>query len=339
MSEGDRPLWPAGSATGIGSLPGTDVAEAVKFTLGELPDLPYLPELPARGPGADMIGRGATFLVDLPIELYTGRWRVAASAGREMRQAYDFLERDLDQLTEQADGYTGTLKIQAAGPWTLASSIELPLGEAMVSDHGAARDLAESLAEGLKAHVADVRRRVPGATVLLQLDEPSLPAVLAGRVRTASTLHTYRSVPRPVIRETIASVVAAVGAPVVVHCCAPDAPLDLLREAGAAALAIDLDLLGTDRARLDSLGEAIDAGLGLFAGVARTTVPANGRRPDAAALAERLRRLWRDLGFAEEQLASSVVVTPACGLAGATPAYAQAVLKACHEAARRLTEQ
>ena len=58
--------WAPGSATGIGSLPGIDIAEAVKTVFGELP-LPYLPELPARGPGADMIGRSAGLLVDLPI--------------------------------------------------------------------------------------------------------------------------------------------------------------------------------------------------------------------------------------------------------------------------------
>ncbi|GAA1627673.1 methionine synthase [Catellatospora bangladeshensis] len=337
MTEPEAPLWPAGSATGIGSLPGTDIAEAVKFTLGELPDLPYLPELPARGPGADMIGRSAGLLVEFPVELYTGRWRVAGGTGRELRRAYDLRERDLDQLTEQADGYTGTLKVQAAGPWTLAASIELALGEAVVSDHGAARDLADSLAEGLKAHVAEVRRRVPGATVLLQLDEPSLPAVLAGRVRTASTLHTYRSVAASTVRDSLASVISAAGAPVVVHCCAPDAPLGLLREAGAAAFALDLELIGNGAEKLDAIGEAIDAGLGLFAGVARTTPPASGKRPDSAALADRVRRLWRDLGFADELLPQRVVVTPACGLAGAPPAYAQAVLKACREAARRLT--
>ncbi|MEV4415293.1 methionine synthase [Catellatospora sp. NPDC049609] len=339
MTEPVAPLWPAGSATGIGSLPGTDIAEAVKFTLGELPELPYLPELPARGPGADMIGRSAGLLVEFPVELYTGRWRVAGGAGRELRRAYDLRERDLDQLTEQAEGFTGTLKVQSAGPWTLAASIELALGEAVVSDHGAARDLAGSLAEGLKGHVAEVRRRVPGANVLLQLDEPSLPAVLAGRVRTASTLHTYRSVAPSTARDTLSSVISAAGVPVVVHCCAPDAPLALLREAGAAALALDLDLVGVGAERLDALGEAIDAGLGLFAGVARTTPPANGKRPDAAALADRVRRLWRDLGFADELLAQRVVVTPTCGLAGASPAYAQAVLKACREAARRLTDQ
>mgnify|MGYP001091221913 CR=1 FL=1 len=41
--------WPAGAATGIGSLPGDDIVEATKFVLGELAELPHLPELPARG--------------------------------------------------------------------------------------------------------------------------------------------------------------------------------------------------------------------------------------------------------------------------------------------------
>ena len=44
--------WSAGAATGIGSLPGTDIVDAVALVFGELPDLPFLPELPRRGPGA-----------------------------------------------------------------------------------------------------------------------------------------------------------------------------------------------------------------------------------------------------------------------------------------------
>ena len=50
-------------------------------------------------------------------------------------------------------------------------------------------DLTTSLAEGIRAHVDEVRKRVPGAQVLLQLDEPALPAVLAGNVPTASGLN------------------------------------------------------------------------------------------------------------------------------------------------------
>jgi hypothetical protein len=338
--------WPAGSATGIGSLPGVDVAEAQRIVLGELPALPHLPELPARGPGADLLGRGAGLLVELPVELYAARWRVAARPGRDLRRARDLLDRDLDQMTEQADGYAGTFKIQAAGPFTLAAGLELPGGGRLLRDAGALRDLTGSLAEGLRGHVAEVRRRLPAATVLLQLDEPSLPAVLAGRIPTDSGLGAYRPVPAPDARSLLRVVVEAVEAPVVVHCCAPDVPLELIRSAGAAAVALDLDLVE----RLDPLGEAIDAGLGLLAGAAPSTgqapppgagsgsVARGGAGPWSVAVADRVRGLWDRLGFPRARLAEQVVLTPACGLAGATPDYARAVLTACREAARRLHE-
>jgi hypothetical protein len=314
--------WPAGSATGVGSLPGTDIVEAVKATFGELPELPYLPELPARGPGADMLGRTAGLLVDLPVELYAGQWRTAARAGRDLRRTRELLRRDLDTLTDQSDGYTGPLKVQAAGPWTLAAGLDLPVGGRVLRDHGAVHDLTASLAEGLAAHVAEVSARVPGAQVLLQLDEPSLPAVLAGRVPTESGWQTLRAVSAPNVTSGLSTVVDAVGVPVVAHCCAADVPLGLLRDAGAAAVAVDLALVE----ELDPLGELLDAGLGLFAGRAE---------PDADAL----RTLWRDLGFPAERLPVQVVVTPACGLAGATPAQARAALAACRTAARTLWEE
>ena len=50
------------NATGIGSLPGTRPAEAARMVAGELPDLAHVAELPARGPGADMIGRTTAML-------------------------------------------------------------------------------------------------------------------------------------------------------------------------------------------------------------------------------------------------------------------------------------
>ncbi|MCW6007646.1 methionine synthase [Micromonospora sp. CPCC 205371] len=324
--------WPPGSATGIGSLPGTDIAEAQRIVLGELPNLPHLPELPARGPGAEIIGRGGAFLVDLPVEVYAGRWRVAARPGHDLRRALDLLERDLDQMTEQASDYTGTFKIQAAGPYTLATGIDLAIGGRIMRDHGAVRDLTESLAEGLRAHVADVRRRLPRATVLLQIDEPSLPAALAGHIPTESGLHTYRRVESSTASTALRTVIEAVEAPVVIHCCAPDVPLDVVRSSGAAAVALDLDLLE----KLDPLGEALDAGLGLFAGVSQHAASA-GASPSAA-VADRVRGLWQRLGFPVAALPAQVVVTPACGLADASPATVRKTLKALHEATLRLTE-
>jgi hypothetical protein len=326
--------WPRGAATGIGSMPGDDLAEALRTVLGELPDLPYLPELPDRGPGADMIGRSATLLVDLPVELYTARWRVTAHPGRELRAARDLLERDLDTLLEQAAEYNGTFKIQAVGPWTLAASLELPVGGPLLHDHGATRDLAASLAEGLRLYVAQVRARLPRANVLLQLDEPSLPAVLAARIPTESGFATLRAPQPAVVRTALASVVDAVGVPVVAHCCAPDVPLQLLREAGVAGVAVDLALVDD----LDALGELLDAGVGLFAGAQDTRVAAARRPPSSQEIAGRVRSVWHKLGFPAAQLADQVVVSPACGLAGVAPAAARSILTACREAGRRLAD-
>ncbi|MER7591103.1 methionine synthase [Micromonospora sp. NPDC127501] len=326
--------WPAGAATGIGSLPGTDIGEAQRVVLGELPELPHLPELPARGPGADMIGRSAGLLVELPVEVYAGRWRVAPRPGRDLRRARDLMERDLDQLAEQAEGYAGPIKVQAAGPLTLAASLELPIGGRLLRDPGAVRDLTGSLAEGLRAHVAAVARRLPQASVLLQLDEPSLPTVLAGRVPTESGLGAYRAVESVDAAALLRTVVEAVGVPTLVHCCAPDVPLELIRSTGAVAVALDLDLV----TKLDPLGEAIDAGLGLLAGAAPTRPPSAGGAPTSAQIADRVRQVWDRLGFPRRQLAEQVVLTPACGLADATPEYARAVLAACRDAGRRLAE-
>ena len=325
--------WAAGSATGVGSLPGTDIAEAQRVVFGELPELPHLAELPARGPGADIIGRSAGFLVELPVQLYAGRWQVAPRPGRDHRRTADLLERDLDQLTEQGERYTGPLKVQSAGPWTLAASIDRPIGGSLLRDAGAVRDLTDSLAEGLKRHIDDVRKRLPRAEVLLQLDEPSLPAVLAGHVPTESGLSAYRAVPSPDAAKALRVVAEAVGVPVIAHCCAPDVPLQAFRDAGAAAVALDLSLVKD----LDPLGEAIEAGLGLFAGAAPTTPPAAGRI-DGKMVANRVATLWKRLAFPASQLPRQVVITPACGLAGASPAYARAALTACREAARRLAE-
>jgi methionine synthase II (cobalamin-independent) len=313
-------------------MPGTDVAEAQRMVLGELPDLPHLAELPARGPGADIIGRTSAFLVDLPVELYVGQWRIASRPGRDRRRALDLLERDLDQLTEQGDGYTGVLKVQAAGPWTLAANVDLPVGGRLLRDPGAVRDLAASLTEGLRGYVADVRRRLPGATVLLQVDEPGLPTVLAGRVPTESGFSAYRAVETSVATSTLRELVAAVDAPVVFHCCAADAPVELLVSAGASAVSLDLSLVTA----LDPLGEAIDAGVGLLAGVAATS---GARAPGHKELVDRVRAVWNQLGFPAAQLPRQVVVTPTCGLAGASLSYAKDVLAACRDAGRRLVEE
>jgi methionine synthase II (cobalamin-independent) len=314
-------------------MPGTDAREAVRTVVGELETLPHLPELPARGPGADLIGRSAGLLAELYVHVEPSGWRFSDRPGRDTQRARSWLREDLDALEEFTQGYLGPLKIQAVGPWSLGASIELHNGEKALADPGACRDLAESLAEGLRLHLADVRRRVPGAEVVLQLDEPSLPAVLAGQVRTASGFQRLRAVDRQVAEETLRTLVRALDAPVVVHCCASRPPIGLLRGAGAAAVSLDMSLL-TQRDD-DAVGEAVEAGVALLAGVLPSV---GGRLSDPAGSVAVVRRLWRRLGFDPESLAHRVAVTPSCGLAGASPAYARRVLSHCVAAARSLAD-
>ncbi|KOY55099.1 methionine synthase [Streptomyces sp. XY332] len=320
-------------ATGVGSLPGGDAREAARTATGSFEDFPYLPELPARGPGADMIGRSLGLLVDMYAHVEPSGWRISDRPGRDSKRARSWLGEDLDALEEFTQGYTGKLKVQAVGPWTLATALELHGGEAVLQDAGACRDLAGSLAEGLRDHLADVRKRVPGAEIVLQLDEPSLTAVLLGRVRSASKYRTYRAVDRQVVEGTLRELFAVHDGEVVVHSCAPEVPFGLLRRAGATGVSFDFSLL-TERED-DAIGEAVEAGTKLFAGVVPGT---DAPLSDPAGSVMGVRKLWRRLGLAPGTLAESVVVTPSCGLAGASPAYARAVQAHCVRAARSLAD-
>ena len=362
--------WPPQSATGVGSMPGTDPLEVMRLILDELPDLPCLVELPDRGVGADMIGRTAALLVDLPVDVTTRGWRLADRPGQDLRRAQSLLARDLDALEEAADGYQGALKLQVCGPWTMAASLELARSqEPVLADPGAVRDLAESLAEGVAAHVSAVTARVPGARLLLQVDEPSLPTVLAGGVPSASGLNRVRPVEEADAQAGLREVLSATAAPTVVHCCGMSAPLGIIRGAGADGAGIDLGVLR--RGEEEVLAEAVEAGLGIFAGaVPATPVPgapaaasagrlrADGSAadakspqrsvsatlPSARTAADRVVELWRRMGWPAARepgaagVAAQVVITPGCGLAGAPAQYARAVLACCREAARMLPE-
>jgi len=276
-----------------------------------------------------MIGRSAGLLVDLSVDLTPAGWRLVPRPGIDQRRAREFLDRDLDALYDVAGGYRGPLKLQAAGPWTLAAGLERTRGDRAVVDAGARRDLAQSLAEGLAAHVSAVAARVPGATVIVQLDEPSVPAVLQGGLPTVSGFGKLAAVESHVVEQELADLVGRLAVPVVLHCCAPRMPMDLFRAAGAAAISFDLGLVQD----LDAVGTAIEAGTHLLPGVVPGTDTA--LQPPKAT-ASRVQAWWRELGFPVERLPEAVTLTPACGLAGATQGYARSAMVHVREAAKYL---
>jgi methionine synthase II (cobalamin-independent) len=331
----DEFRWPDAAATGIGSLPYGDVDEACRVVVGELPELPHLPELPGRGPGADLIGRGVALLVDLHADLQPAGWRLVDRPGRDEARAAALLRQDVDAFEPAAHGWTGLLKLQVVGPLTLAAALERSRGDRAVADAGARRDVAQSLAEGVSAHLADVARRLPAARLVLQVDEPALPAVVSGALPTASGLGRLPAVDPAEARALLAEVLVVAhgaGATSVVHCCADRVPVDLVRGAGAEAVSLDVRQLSD--AEVEGLAAAVDAGLGLWAGVVPTLPEPGTREPGDTELGERVLAVWRRLDQAVDAAPGRVVVTPACGLAGASPEWARRAYSLARGAAR-----
>ncbi|WP_280460081.1 methionine synthase [Nocardia carnea] len=331
--------FPAGVATGVGSWPGTDPREAAAVIVGELPGLPHLVELPARGVGADTVGRVSALLVDMRFDTTPRGYRLAARPGGVSRRAHDLLRTDLDALQEAWEnaGLRGSgrpVKVQAAGPLTLAAEVELPGGHRVLTDRGAVRDLADSLAEGVAAHIAEIARRLE-TEVVLQLDEPLVADVLNGSLRGASVLNTVRALPEPEALAVLDPVLTSQRVPTLVHTCANRPPLDFLRRSAADALGFDLATL-SGTAGLDAVGQALDAGKRLVLGLVPASAPgAPGTWQD---IAEPGARLMDRLGFPRATLARQVSVSPACGLAGASHSWARDALRLTSDAAKALEQ-
>ncbi|WP_274378020.1 methionine synthase [Gordonia neofelifaecis] len=329
-----EPGLPTGVGTGIGSMPGTQPREAIRVAAGEL-DLPFLPELPARGVGADMIGRTGALLVELPVDMVHRAYRLADHPNTTTRRAADWLRWDLDALEEhwETTGLTGTgvVKVQACGPLTFAANVELRGGHKIVKDRGAVRDVAASLTEGLRNHIAEVRRRL-GARVVVQLDEPDVGRVIDGTVTPLTRLDPIRPVAAPDAAELLQQMIDALGVPVLLHSCGRPR-WDLTGRLERVALSLDVTGLRPDR-DYDALGAFIDSGGVLAAGLIPTAEPPGP--VDAESLAGRLTETVDRIGLPRRILRDNLLVTPTCGLASATPAWAARALTLASEVASGL---
>lgn len=310
--------------TAAGSLPGSDFRAALGAMTELLPEMLPLPELPARGVGSDLVGRALGIIDGLGFDVQPAGWRLAHHAGAEHRRARAQWRRDLDDAEELLQGFSGTLKVAVGGPWTLGASVERPTGDRVLADHGARRELAEALAEGVELLRTGLARRLPEATVLVQIDEPALLAVRDGEIPTASGFSRHRRVDQPELVGALTPL--APGA--LLHCCAAGRWADLARKAGFGGISVDSRL-----AHLDDLGEWLDEGGTLVLGVVETaaTVPQGVDQ-----LVDETLRVVRQLQIADpgEQL----LLGTACGLAGWRQADVAPQLRALRRAAELSVE-
>jgi len=322
------------TATGTGSWPGVAAREAAEVVVGELAGaLAHIVELPARGVGADMLGRAAALLVDVAIDTVPRGYRIAARPGAVTRRAVSLLDEDMDALEEawETAGLRGggrVVKVQAPGPVTLAAGVELANGHRAITDSGAVRDLTASLAEGVATHRAALGRRLD-TPVVVQFDEPSLPAALGGRLSGVTALSPVAALDEAVAVALFDTCVAAVGADVVVHSCARALPWNLLQRSAIAAVSVDAGtLVASD---LDGIAAFVESGRTVMLGVVAANAPQ--RRPSVEEVAAAVVAVTDRLGFERSALRDRIGVTPACGLAGATPEWARTAIGLAREAA------
>jgi len=331
---------PFARASGIGSWPGTAPRAAADVVVGELAGaLPHLVELPARGVGADLLGRAGALLVDVAIDTVPRGYRIAARPGAVTRRAVSFLDEDCDGLEEawEVAGLRGggrVVKVQAPGPVTLAAGLELANGHRAITDAGAVRDLAASLAEGVAAHRTALARRLD-ATVVVQFDEPSLPTALAGRLTPVTTLSPVGRLDEAVATALLDTCVAAVSPlPVLMHCGAPDIPWNVLQRSMISALSLDASTL--QAADLDSIAAFVESGRTVMLGVVPASAPES--RPSAEEMARAVVAVTDRLGFGRTALRDRIGVTPVCGLAGATTQWARTAIELARAAADAFAE-
>ncbi|OBA69911.1 methionine synthase [Mycobacterium sp. 1554424.7] len=330
---------PFATASGVGSWPGTAPRAAAEVVVGELAGaLAHLVELPARGVGADLFGRAGALLVDVAIDTVPRGYRIAARPGAVTRRAVSLLDEDMDALEEawETAGLRGAgrvVKVQAPGPITLAAGLELANGHRAITDPGAVRDLAASLAEGVAAHRASLARRLD-TPVVVQFDEPSLPAALGGQLTGVTSLSPVAALDEAVALGLLDTCAATVGADVLVHSCASGLPWDLLGRSGIGGVSVDAGMLRAED--LDGIAAFVESGRTVALGVVPATAPP--KRPSAEEVATAVVAVTDRLGFGRSALRDRVGVTPACGLAGATPAWARTAIELARKAAEAFAE-
>lgn len=285
-----------------------------------------------------MIGRAGALLVDIAIDTVPRGYRITARPGAVTRRAASLLDEDVDALEEawEKAGGPGSgrpVKVQAPGPITLAASLELGGGHRAITDPGALRDLAASLAEGVARHRAEVARRL-STTVAVQFDEPLLPAALAGRLSGVTALTPVHPVDEAGAIALLDGCIAAVDGQAMLHCCSADIPWNVVQRSAVSAVSLDARALSDQS--LDGLGELVDAGrtavLGLVPGVAPPT------RPSFEELAQAAAAVTDRLGFSRAVLGERIGISPTCGLAGATAAWARAAMGLVQRAGTSIAE-
>ncbi|APF39705.1 hypothetical protein [Neomicrococcus aestuarii] len=332
-----------------GQMPGTDPVETAKVVLGELvhPHLPAVFELPDRGRTSDTLGRSVSVLEGIFADIQPYGWRVTDAPGKDIRSAVSARTSDLGIMADvigETQNQPETLVLPFLGPLSLASSLHLHFGEKVISDSGARRDIAQSLAVGISEWVRTVRRATGVSSVVVLVSEPHADAALSGQIKTISGYRTLRAVDRAEALATWTSFVSVFkdddAASVVLNLSdtsgavgrAHAETLGRFASIGADGWYVDALKHRPDMGVWEGVAELIEADKSVWLGaidVSRAGL-AGHERESVTQIFESISQPWRNVGLSFDQF-HQIVLTPTQGLQGQSPAHATRML-------RRLTD-
>lgn len=336
------PLLPSCATTGIGSLPHTQLEMAMQMALHQ--DVPVLPQLPTGNPSEFMI---ASALDGLPGMSYDAEgmatvdlaaWeRGRAAFGARIDEALasgrlDALEPSPQAvrawrpfLWEVENRKLAFAKVQIAGPFTVRWVTRTSAGGAVADVPELDRQIYQLMMARTLAMARAVRRT--GATPLVFLDEPGLYAF-------------QRTNPRHLINfqeeKLLAVALQREGAIVGVHCCSNTdwpAVMDLGVELLSTDVRLSLDALLNHRSAFASY---LDTGATLSLGIIPTDFASTYRVPELVESVEASIRATLPVGKTFADVASRVLLTPACGLAMRSVSDAERIFTELREAQKLL---
>lgn len=316
----------AGTPTGVGSLPFADEGVAAFTELQLHPELPAAPQLPRRDTRESMIQQ---MLVDVPGVSLRDDGRITVS--RLLAPPHtDDLDRTawagtLAFLTA-ATGREGPVKLQMTGPVTLGLAL-LDAGAPTAAAFAVARDVVSARIRGL---LAEARRCLPHAPIVLVLDEPSMTRALHPGFPLAPEATV------DMLSSALATASAEGAAMHGVHCCGPvDWSLVLHAGPDVVSMATSSDVVD-DAAPLSAF---LDRGGWIAWGVIPTDRPIGSRFESHWV---RLNEVWKSLtagGCDPVRLRTQSLLTPACGLAMHDEAQVPVVMRLVRQVAERVQDQ
>lgn len=308
----------------VGALPGQELLEALSILRGELgaPHRSGLAPMPHRCAAADQLPRTVAVLTELWCDLQPHGWRLQSHDSRESRAAQSLLASDINVLADvigaEAQGDREPVATELLGPATLAAQLHLHSGERVLRDHGARREIAESLADGIGDHVRALQAAAAGRPVAVRWAEPELDRVLTGTIPTASGYRTLRAVPRAEIRaglERVSAAARAAGADSVELVLPPETDPQTAASFGADRLVVAAP--GPQTRDWEPIAALLDAGIELSLSLPELLAD-TGRPFSAVRAVEAIAGPWQDVGIPLAQL-SRLMIAVGPGLEDTDP--------------------